>query len=392
MLAGGLVAAMSPWFATAAVAADLRTRWALSVAEVSWLVIVVQLGFVVGAVASALTRLADRVAPHRLVLVGAAGAAGSTVLVVLADNYTVALFARGAAGAFLAGVYPPALKAMAGWYRTGRGTALGVMIGALTVGSALPHLVNALGGFPWQGTLLVVAALTMVGGLAIERFASEGPHAVATAAFDAGQLRAIVGDREFRLASLGYFGHMWELYAMWAWIGAFYADVVEPDRGASLLAFLTIAAGAAGSVHAGRLSDRVGRSESAAVALRWSASVAVVVGFLVDAPWPLVTGVALVWGYWVVADSAQFSTVVTEVVDPRLVGTALTIQLATGFVLTVFTIFLVPIIRDAHGWGWAFLMLAPGPLLGVLAMRSLRRGPRRQPTPEPVPVAVSPFF
>jgi predicted MFS family arabinose efflux permease len=180
---------------------------------------------------------------------------------------------------------------------------------------------------------------------------------------------------------------------MWAWIAAFYSEVFTSTRVASLAAFTVIAAGAGGSVYAGLVSDRRSRSDAAALAMRWSASVAVVMGFLLDAPTPIVLGVGLVWGFWVVADSAQFSAIVTEVVDPRYAGTALTLQLAAGFVLTVFTIFLVPIIRDAHGWGWAFLILAPGPIVGAWAMRALRIGPRQAVEPEPEPtVFVSPFF
>ncbi len=220
-----------------------------------------------------------------------------------------------------------------------------------------------------------------------DRLSGDGPYATKAAAFDASALRTILANREFRLASLGYFGHMWELYAMWAWIAAFYADVFSTTRAASLTAFAVIAAGAAGSTYAGLVSDRRSRSEAAALAMRWSASTAVVTGFLIDAPVPIVVGFGLVWGFWVVADSAQFSTIVTEVVEPRVVGTALTVQLATGFVLTVFTIFLVPVIRDAYGWGWAFMLLAPGPIMGAFAMRALQHGPERGPIPEPQPAS-----
>jgi MFS family permease len=392
ILAVALVLAMSPWFATAAVLGELRDRWDLSRLEASWLTIVVQLGFVGGAIVSSVTNLADRVAPRRLILMGAVGAALANALVIVGDSFSVAVVARAATGAALAFVYPPALKAMSAWYRTGRGLALGVMIGALTIGSALPHLVNAVGGFGWRGTLGVVSVLTALGGLIAERLGRDGPHTVGAASFDPSQLRAIVSNRDFRLASLGYFGHMWELYAMWAWIATFYGDALVSRRGASFAAFAVIGAGALGSVYAGMVSDRRSRSEAAALAMRWSASVAVVIGFLVDAPWPVVVGVGLVWGFWVVADSAQFSTIVTEVTDAKYVGTALTIQLAAGFVLTVFTIFLVPVIRDAHGWGWAFLVLAPGPILGAWAMRALRLGPRHAPVPEPPASTVSPFF
>ena len=381
ILAASLVLAMSTWFSTAAVLPELRDTWGLSRSAASWLTIMVQLGFVAGAIMAAATNLADRVPPRRLILVGASGASIANIVVVLGDDYSVALLARFVTGAFLAGVYPPALKAMSSWYRSGRGYAMGVMIGALTLGSALPHLINGIGGLGWKATMFVASAATISGGLLADRLGRDGPFGSAPAVFDPTQLRAILSNREFRLASAGYFGHMWELYAMWAWIAAFYGDAFSgsSDRVASLVAFLVIGAGAAGSVYAGVVSDRRSRTDAAALAMRWSGSLAVVMGFLVDAPAPIVLGLGVVWGFWVVADSAQFSTIVTEVIAPRYVGTALTIQLAAGFALTVFTIFLVPVVRDAHGWGWAFLLLAPGPALGTWAMRALKAEPLEVP-------------
>ena len=396
VLAVALVLAMSTWFSTAAVLGPLRAAWELSPAAGSWLTIMVQLGFVAGAVVSSVTNLADRIAPRRLLLFGAAGAAITNAIVVVGNSFGVAIVARFATGAFLAAVYPPALKAMSSWYVRGRGFALGVMIGALTVGSALPHLINAVGGLGWRTTLLAASALTLLGGLIADRLGRDGPHLTKASSFDPAQVKGIIANRQFRLASAGYFGHMWELYAMWAWVAAFYGDAFDSDRAASLTAFAVIAIGAAGSVYAGLLSDRMSRTAAAALALRWSASVALVVGFLIDAPAPIVVGAGLVWGFWVVADSAQFSTIVTEVTDAAYVGTALTMQLAAGFVLTVFTIFLVPVVRDAHGWGWAFLLLAPGPLLGAWAMRALATVQAAEPPPpEPEPGSapfVSPFF
>ena len=385
LLAVALVFAMSTWFSTAAVLGQLRDVWELSDSEASWLTIAVQLGFVAGALISASTNLADRVAPLRLLLFGALGAAVANAVVAFAPGFGSAVVFRFVTGAFLAAVYPPALKAMSSWYRVGRGFALGVMIGALTIGSALPHLVNGIGGLDWQLTLLIASGLTVFGGLIADRGCTAGPHSVAAARFDPSQLRAILANREFRLASAGYFGHMWELYAMWAWMAAFYTDALDSRRAASFAAFAVIGIGAAGSVYAGLVSDRTSRAAAAALAMRWSASMAIVIGFLVDGPTVIVLGAGLIWGFWVVADSAQFSTIVTEVVDDRYVGTALTVQLATGFVLTVFTIFLVPVVRDAHGWGWAFALLAPGPMLGAWAMRALRTGPRtsRGVRPEP---------
>ena len=399
-IAVGLVLAMATWFSTAAVLGELRDRWSLSSVQASWLTIGVQLGFVLGAFASAATNLADRVNPRRLLAAGALGAAAANLAIVAVDGFSGALALRFLTGAFLALVYPPALKVISSWYITGRGFAMGVMIAALTVGSALPHLINAAGGLGWRETLIATSAVTVVGGAIVERLGADGPHSLAPAVFDPSQLRALVRNRHFRLATAGYFGHMWELYAMWAWITAFYGDAFGAgnERWASFAGFGAIAAGAVGSVYAGVVSDRRSRSEAAGIALRWSGSVALVAGFLLDAPTPIVVGIGLVWGFWVVADSAQFSTIVTEVTEvteARYVGTALTVQLASGFVLTVFTIFLVPVVRDAHGWGWAFLLLAPGPLLGGLAMWALSRAvdePRPRPAAGPEATFVSPYF
>lgn len=374
-LAVALVLAMSTWFSTAAVLGELRDVWELSDTQASWLIIVVQIGFVVGAVLSSATNLADRIPPLRLILIGSLGAAVANAAIIPLDGFEGAIVARFVTGAFLALVYPPALKSMAGWFQEGRGFALGVMIGALTLGSALPHLINALGGLAWQWTLLAASLLTFIGGIIADRICQPGPYAAASAPFDPMQLAATLRNRQFRLASAGYFGHMWELYAMWAWIAVFYNDVFESSRIASLAAFAAIGIGAAGSVYAGLMSDRRSRPRAAGLAMKWSALAALVTGFLVNAP-PIVPVFAgLVWGFWVVADSAQFSAIVSESCDQRYVGTALTMQLAAGFVLTVFTIFLVPVVRDAFGWGWAFVMLAPGPILGAWAMHALERNP-----------------
>jgi MFS family permease len=395
VLALAMVLSMSTWFSTAAVLPQLRVAWGLSQVASSWLAIAVQLGFVFGAVVSATFTLADRLRPRRLVLFGSLGAAAANALALTADGLGAGLALRFGVGAFLAGVYPPALKAMSAWFRQGRGLALGVMVGALTLGSALPHLIRSLGSPPWQAVIIATSALTVLGGIIAEFAASDGPHLSPSAPFDPRQIAMIIGDRRLRLASAGYFGHMWELYAMWAWVGAFSADLL-PGRpsAAALLTFVVIGAGAAGSVVGGLISDRVSRAGAAALAMALSGGIAGVIGFLRDAPIGVVAALAVLWGFWVVADSAQFSTIVTEHADQRYVGTALTLQLAVGFALTVFTIFLVPVIRDAMGWGPSFLVLVPGPLLGVWAMRRLAADDAMAPAPLPSvqPVFVSPFF
>ena len=380
ILAVAMVLSMATWFSAAAVLPQLRTAWVLSSSAAAWLTIAVQLGFVAGALVSAGLGLADRIEPRMLILAGALGAAVSNLGLLVATDAAVAIPFRFATGACLALVYPSALKAMSTWFRYRRGTALGVMVGALTLGSALPHLINGVGGAGWRAVVGATSAATVAGGLLAGVAFHEGPFPFARAPFDPRQLGRLAADRAVRLATLGYFGHMWELYAMWAWFAAFYADSLA-RRGtgtaqtAALVTFGVIGAGAIGCWAGGVLGDRWGRTNTTALAMAISGTCAVVIGPLRAGPSWLLLAVAVTWGFWVVADSAQFSAIVTEAADQAYVGTAVTLQLAAGFVLTVVTIWLVPVLRDSAGWGWAFIVLMPGPVLGVVAMLRLRAAP-----------------
>jgi MFS family permease len=371
LLACALVLAMTTWFSASAVVPQLRVEWSLGSTAAAWLTIAVQLGFVAGALASSVLNLADVVSPRLVILAGAGGAAGANALLAAASGAGQAIPLRFLTGFFLAGVYPPALKLMATWFRRGRGTALGILVGALTLGSALPHLVNGLGGLDWQTVVYATSALTLAGGL-LALAVPEGPYPFPPAVFDPHQARRVFANRGVRLASLGYFGHMWELYAMWAWFVVFYSAAVDDGAEAAYATFAVIAAGAAGSWVGGVLGDRIGRPETTALAMAVSGTCALVIGLFLDAPAWIVLAIGLVWGFTVVADSAQFSTLVTEHADQAYVGTALTMQLAVGFTLTVATIWLMPVFADAVGWRWAFAFLVPGPALGVLAMLRLR--------------------
>jgi MFS family permease len=377
LLSLALVLSMATWFSASAVVPQLRDAWKLSDTAAAWLTIAVQLGFVAGALGSSLVNLSDLVSPRSVILFGSVGAAGANALVAAAEEAAVGIPLRFATGFFLAGVYPPALKLMATWFRAGRGTALGVVVGALTVGSALPHLVNGLGGLEWQTVIWATSALTLGGGL-VARLVAEGPFPFPPAVFDPRQARLALTNRGVRLASLGYFGHMWELYAMWAWFVVFFADVAPegwPNSSAAYATFAVIAVGGAGCWVGGMLGDRWGRTRTTAAAMAVSGACAVVIGLAAEAsPW-LALGLGLVWGFAVVADSAQFSTVVTELADAAYVGTALALQLAIGFTLTVATIWLVPFLEDSVGWRWAFAFLAPGPALGIVAMLRLKGAP-----------------
>jgi MFS family permease len=376
LLAVALVLSMTTWFSASAVVPQLREEWGLGSTAAAWLTIAVQLGFVAGALVSAVLNVADVVSPRIVILVGATGAAGANALLGLVSGPGGAIPLRFLTGFFLAGVYPPALKLMSTWFRRGRGTALGILVGALTLGSATPHLVNALGSLDWHTVVYATSALTFAGGL-LALAVRDGPYPFPRAIFDPHQARRVFANRGVRLSSLGYFGHMWELYAMWAWFVVFYSTVVAGGAEAAYATFAVIAAGAVGCWVGGLLGDRIGRPETTALMLAISGSCALLIGVFADAPGWVVLTIGLVWGFTVVADSAQFSTLVTEHADQAYVGTALTMQLAVGFTLTVATIWLLPFLADGVGWRWAFVFLVPGPALGVVAMLRLRAGERR---------------
>jgi MFS family permease len=369
-LAAALVLAMSTWFSATAVIAQLRAEWDLADSYAAWLTISVQLGFVTGAVVSSFFNLADLLPAQRFIFAGAFGAALANAGLLLGE--ALALPFRFATGFFLAAVYPPTLKLMSTWFRTGRGVALGILVGALTVGSAAPHMVNALGGLNWETVVVVTSLLTVAGGL-VALSVTEGEFPFPPARFDPRQIGSVFRDRDVRLVSLGYFGHMWELYAMWAWFVVFMDFTGLTPFTSSLATFAVIASGAIGCWLGGFIGDRRDRAGLTIGMMLTSATCAVLIGFTAEVSSALAFAVGLVWGVSVVGDSAQFSTLVTERADQRYVGTALTLQLAFGFTLTVATIWLLPRFVESVGWEWGFALLAPGPILGSLAMSRLRK-------------------
>ena len=379
LLAVALVLSMTTWFSASAVIPQLRDEWHLGDAAASWLTIAVQLGFVVGALVSSALSLADVFSPRRVILAGSLGAAAANVVISAVDGAGAAIPLRFMTGFFLAGVYPPALKLMATWFVRGRGSALGILVGAITVGTALPHLVNGLGGLEWKLVIYVTSLLTLAGGLLVTISVEEGPYRFPKAVFDPRQVRLVFSNRGVRLASLGYFGHMWELYAMWAWFVVFISGSIEGGDGTSTaapyLTFAVIGIGGLGCWVGGILGDRWGRTNTTALMMVVSGLCSILIGLAFGGPTWLVLTIALVWGFAVVADSAQFSTIVTELADQAYVGTALTLQLALGFTLTVATIWLMPVLERALSWQWAFAFLAPGPALGAAAMIRLRSRP-----------------
>ena len=384
VLATAMVLGMSPWFSATVAAPGMTTEWGMTAAASAWLTIAVQLGFVAGTLLSAVFLLSDRWSPRGLAAWSCFLASASTA--ALAWRHTgsnTAILLRIITGVALAGVYPPGIKLVAGWWRDRRGTAIGVLVGALTIGSASPNLFRAFSyGMSWRPIVVVAALAAFASGLLFMLVVRDGPFQAQSAPFDPHALSRVVRDRGVGLATGGYLGHMWELYAMWSSIGAFWAYVVSQrsiaGSVAPFMAFATIASGTVGCVLAGIAADRIGRPVVTIIAMAVSGTCALTIGFLSAGPLPVVAAMAFLWGASIVADSAQFSAAVTELAPSEYVGTAITLQTCLGFLLTIVTIRLVPVWADRWGWEWAYVPLAIGPAVGILAMWRLWKSPARQ--------------
>lgn len=369
---------MSVWFAGNAVAPQLAARWALSPTEAGWLATAVQVGFVAGTAAAALLNLADVVPARRYFALSALAAAGANAALLAAPGFGAALACRALTGACLAGVYPPAMKMAATWFGARRGLAIGAVVGALTIGKALPFLVQALPGAGLASVVGGASLAALAAAALIAGWYTDGPAPFPRRPFDLALVGVVLRDARYRRVLGGYAGHMLELYACWVWIPAFLAASAaargagDPTASVALLSFLVIAAGAVGCVAGGELADRVGYVRLVVVAMTVSGACALLTPFAFARSEPLLVALLLLWSVSVIADSAQFSTLVTRVVPPHAAGTALTLQTSIGFLLTAVTIQLVPVIAGAAGWRYAFPVLALGPALGIAAIRRLR--------------------
>jgi MFS family permease len=380
LLAIGESLGMTLWFSATAAAPSLVARFGLSSGGAAWLTMSVQAGFVAGTLATAILNLPDLVAPRRLFALGCALGAAATFGVTRADSALAAFVLRFCTGAALAWVYPTGMKIVASWFHRERGTGLGVLVAALTVGQAFPHLLAAIApASSWQARMLVSSWLALAGGAAVLAIVRDGPHLETTGRFDPRAAADLFTNPRTRLAAFGYLGHMWELYAMWSWAGVFAAaslaawGAANASRAASVAAFLAIATGSLGCLLGGLLADRIGRARVAGFALVGSGTCAAAAGLVFGHHPALLYALLAFWGLVVVADSAQFSALIADYSPRDHVGTALAIETSCGFLLTMASIRLMPALAAWAGWRWVFLALVPGPVFGAWAMRALAR-------------------
>ncbi|MBA3322036.1 MAG: MFS transporter [Pyrinomonadaceae bacterium] len=374
--------ASAVWFSGTAAAPALRAEWHLGDAQAAWLTTAVQLGFIAGTIIYSLLNLADRFNARRVFCVSAlVGASVNLAFALLADGIGAACALRFLTGVTLAGVYPVGMKIVASWFREGLGWRLGVMVGALALGTATPYLLRALGtSFDWRATIAGASALATAGGLLLLFGVGDGPHLKARARFDWRAAFKIFRHPSFRYTAFGYFGHMWELYAFWSlstfYFAARFGDQATEWRGVALLpllSFATVGAGVVGCVAGGWVSRTAGERRVALVSLCVSGACSALSGFAFELRPELLLAFVLVWGVFVVSDSPQFSALAARHCPPEYTGTALTVQNGIGFAVTIFSIQLLPLLATVVGWRWAFTVLAGGPFVGAYFMWRLGR-------------------
>jgi len=373
------VAVVAVWFSATAVLAEMRAEAGLSTARLAWLSTATQVGFGIGALIYAALGLSDRYDPRRVFAISALFAAAANGLLLAAPiGGAEAIALRALTGGFLAGVYPVAMKIAVGWTKEHRALLVGALVGALTIGSAAPHLIAVFGGTDWRLTIKITTALAAFGGLAM-LFTALGPYHARAPRLDVRAIALAWTNRRIRYAILGYIGHMWELYAFWAWVGVFaggsYALSGDGDFGdlAKLTAFLAIALGGLACIPAGRLADRTGKARVATIVLAGSGILALVAAAGFGGPIWLMMPLLILWGILVVPDSALFSSLIADAAPPERAGSIMTLQNALGFLLTAATVQLTPLAAEWLGWSAVLAIMGLGPAAGMLAMRTLRR-------------------
>jgi predicted MFS family arabinose efflux permease len=381
-------AGTSLWFAGNAIMSDLQVAFSLPEGSLGPITASVQLGFITGTLVFALLMVADRFSPSKVFFASALLASlGNVGVATVADGYLGVLLLRFLTGFFLAGIYPVGMKISADWYAKGLGRALGYLVGALVLGTAFPHFIRFQGGnLPWTTVLWITSGVATLGGLAIWLLVPDGPHRRRGSGFRPGVIAEMFRYPKFRAAAFGYFGHMWELYAFWAFVPvllATYAAAHHELIDVSGWSFFIIGIGGLGCVLGGYASGKYGSDNVAFGMLLTSGLCCLLLPFVANLAWPLFATLLLLWGFTVVGDSPQFSTLVAQNAPPEFVGSALTLVNSIGFAITIGSIQLLQWAALAWSPTWMFWLLIPGPIFGLLALRQLTAKKPQTTNPEP---------
>lgn len=368
--------ALSLWFSASVIAPQLIELWNIDESYEGWLSSAVPLGFVMGTLFSSALGIADRYNPRKIFAISALFGAVLNGLLMFVHFAFLGILLRILTGVTLAGVYPIAVKMLSQWFPKKRGLAIGILIAALTIGSALPHFVKVFfANVNWQSIIMSTSLLAILAAIIVYLILEDAPIELKNTPFSIKLIGKVVRNKAAMLANYGYFGHCWELYGMWTWLPAFLtASFTAASTNVSnwfiaLSSFIVIGvAGGIGCVVGGFVSDKIGRSNLTIISMIVSAICCILIGFTFTHSIWLTFIVAIIWGASIISDSAQFSAAVSEVAEGKYVGTALTFQMCIGFLITIFSINLIPIIQKVIGWEWVFIILAIGPILGTIAM------------------------
>lgn len=366
----------SLWFAGNAIITDLQRNWGLAEQSVGYITSSVQLGFIVGTLVFAFFAVADRFSPRKVFFwCSIAGAIANILVLISPESLLGLLFLRFSTGCFLAGIYPVGMKIAAGWYEKGLGRALGYLVGALVLGTAFPHLLRSMGTeLPWQQVMVGVSVLAVCGGVLMLLFVPDGPYLPKGSTFNPRALAVIFRSRAFRASAFGYFGHMWELYTLWAFIPVWllaYVQDTNTGLSVSFWSFVIIATGFIGCAGGGLISEKTGSAKVAATQLFISGVCCLLSPLVFNAGMVIFIVFLVAWGITVVGDSPQFSALNAANAPREYVGSALTITNSIGFLITVFSIEMVNALLPLLGPQMIFWLLIPGPVFGLMALRPL---------------------